>query len=120
MDFNVLAIQTQPFLLIGQEFLHILALVALQLDHLAHLRVDHDGAIARELLLDHLEDLLLVELLGQALDCSQGLTTIALLDPNMDVVLRLLGFASVFVGLGERVEGLEVLDGHSIGLGRPV
>jgi hypothetical protein len=30
------------------------------------------------------------------------------------VVLRLLGFASVFVGLGERVESLEIFDGHKL------
>ena len=29
-----------------------------------------------ELLFDHLQDLFLVELLGQTLDCGQGLTTI--------------------------------------------
>ena len=77
MDLDGLRIQLQPFLLIDQEFLHIFALVALELDHLAHLRVVDDGAIAGELLLDHFEDLLLVELLGKALDCGQSLTTIA-------------------------------------------
>ena len=73
----------------------ILALIALELDHLSHLTVVNDGAcwwdaygrgqqglggrvngwlaswgltIAGKLLLDDLEDLLLVEFLGQALD----------------------------------------------------
>ena len=55
----------------------ILALVALKLNHLAHLGVIDDGAIAGEFLFDDLEDLLLVEFLWQALDRSQGLTTIA-------------------------------------------
>lgn len=63
VDLDGLGIQLQALLLINQELLHILALVALQLDHLSHLRVVHDGAIARELLLDDLEDLLLVEFL---------------------------------------------------------
>ena len=58
--------------------MHILALVSLQLDHLAHLRVMHNGAIASELLLDDLEDLLLIELLWEALDGGQGFATIAL------------------------------------------
>jgi hypothetical protein len=74
--------------------LHILALVALELDHLAHLTIGDDGAIAgcncqyeesfdartslTELLLDHLEDLLLIELLREALNSGQSLTTIAL------------------------------------------
>jgi hypothetical protein len=78
VDLDSLAIKTQAFLLIGQEILHIFALVSLQLDHLSHLRVGDDGAIAGELLLDHLEDLLLVEFLGQALDRGQGFATIAL------------------------------------------
>jgi hypothetical protein len=78
MDLDGLRIQLQPILLIDQELLHILALVALELDHLAHLRVVDDGAIAGEFLLDDLEDLLLVELLRQALDGGQCLATIAL------------------------------------------
>jgi len=110
MDLDGLGIELQSFLLVDQEFLNILTLITLKLDHLAHLRVVDDGAIAGEFLLDHLEDLLLVELFGQTLHRSQGLTTIALLNTNVYVVLRLLGFASVFVGLGERVESLEVLD----------
>ncbi len=77
VDLDGLRIQLQPLLLIGQEFLHILALVALELDHLAHLGVVDDGAIASELLLDHFEDLLLVEFLWQALDRGQCLATIA-------------------------------------------
>lgn len=68
MDLDSLAIKAQALLLVGQEVLNIFALIALELDHLAHLRVCDDGAIARKLLLDHFEDLLLVEFLGQALD----------------------------------------------------
>jgi hypothetical protein len=108
--------------------LNILALIALELNHLAHLRVDNDSAIASKLLLDDLENFLLIEFLGQALDRGQRLTTIALcgrlasvstgagatitrpprtgvltLDTDVDVVLRLLGFASILIGLGEGV-----------------
>lgn len=71
-------LETQTFLLVREELLNILALVALELDDLTHLGVAHDGAIASELLLDHLEDLLLVELLGETLDSGQGLATVAL------------------------------------------
>lgn len=78
VDLDGLRIQLQPLLLIDQELLHILALVPLELNHLAHLRVVDDGAIAGEFLLDDLEDLLLVELLWQALDRGQCLATIAL------------------------------------------
>lgn len=41
-----LGIQLQTLLLIREEFLNILALIALQLDHLSHLCVNDDGAIA--------------------------------------------------------------------------
>lgn len=71
-------LKAQAFLLVREELLNILALIALELDDLTHLRVRYDGAIASELLLDHLEDLLLVELLRQTLDSSQGLATVAL------------------------------------------
>jgi hypothetical protein len=57
-------------ILCDQEFLNILALISLQLNHLAHLTVVDDCAIASKFLLDHLQDLLLVKLLGQALDCG--------------------------------------------------
>lgn len=77
MDLDGLAIETQALLLVGQEVLNIFALVTLELDHLTHLRVSDDGAITGELLLDDLEDLLLVKLLGQPLDGGQRLATIA-------------------------------------------
>lgn len=79
VDLDGLAIETQALLLISQEILHIFALVSLELNHLAHLGIGDDGAIAGKLLLDDLEDLLLVEFLRQALDRGQGFTTIALL-----------------------------------------
>jgi hypothetical protein len=72
------SLETQTFLLVREEFLNILALIALELDDLTHLGVAHDGAIASELLLDHLENLLLVELLGKTLDSGQGLATVTL------------------------------------------
>jgi hypothetical protein len=65
-----LRIKSQALLLVGQEVLDILALVALELDDFAHLGVRDYGAITGKLLLDHLEDLLLVEFLGQSLDRS--------------------------------------------------
>lgn len=100
----------------GQELLEILSLVTLQLNHLTHLRVRDDGAIASELLLDDLENLLLVKLLGQTLNGSQSLTAIALLNSNVNVALSLFSLAGIFVGFGEGVEGLEVFDGHKLGL----
>jgi len=94
----------------GQELLNILALVALKLDHLSHLSVNDDGAIASEFLLDDLEDLLLIEFLWETLDSCQSLATISLLDTDMDVVLGLLGLSCIFIGLREGVERFQILD----------
>jgi hypothetical protein len=63
VDLDGLAIKAQALLLVGQEVLNILALVSLQLDHLSHLSVCDDSAIAGKLLLDDFENLLLIELL---------------------------------------------------------
>jgi hypothetical protein len=77
-----------------QELLNIFALITLKLDHLTHLTVCNNRAIASyvvlalppinrdlarhtEFLLNDLEDLLLVKLLGETLDSCQCLTTIA-------------------------------------------
>lgn len=89
----------------NQEFLNIFALITLELNDLSHLTVGYNGTIAGKLLLDDLEDLLLVEFLGQALDGSQSLATIALLNADVDVVLALLLLvrALVFVGLRKGV-----------------
>lgn len=45
MDFNGLGVELKT-VLAGKEFLEILALVALELDHLSHLSIVDDGAIA--------------------------------------------------------------------------
>lgn len=110
VDLDGLGVKLQAVLLVGEELLDILALIALELDHLAHLGIVDDGAIASEFLLDDLEDLLLIEFLGKTLDRSQGLTSIALLNPYMDIILRLFGLSRVFVGFGEGVVGLEIFD----------
>jgi|SRR5690242_9977223 len=73
-----LSIKTKALLLIGQEILNVLALISLELDDLTHLGVCDYGAIAGELLLNDLEDLLLVKLLGQTLHGGQCLASIAL------------------------------------------
>jgi hypothetical protein len=41
-----LGIKLQTLLLVGEELLNIFALIALKLNHLSHLSVDDDGAIA--------------------------------------------------------------------------
>jgi hypothetical protein len=46
MDLDGLGIEFETLLLVDQEFLHIFALIALELDHLSHLSIVDDGAIA--------------------------------------------------------------------------
>ncbi len=46
VDLDGLAVKTQAFLLVGKELLDILSLVSLKLNHLAHLGIGNDGAIA--------------------------------------------------------------------------
>jgi len=117
MDLDGLGIKLKTFFLVREELLNILALIALKLNHLSHLRVGNNGAIASELLLDDLEDLLLIEFLRKTLDSGQSLTTIALLDTNVYVVLRLSSLSCILVGFGEGVKRLEILDflGHRLG-----
>ena len=56
----------------------MLALIPLELNHLAHLSVHDDGAIAGKFFLDDLENFLPVKLLGKTLDSGQSLATITL------------------------------------------
>jgi len=115
VDLDSLGVELETFLLVDEEILNVFTLVALELDHLSHLSVVDDGAIASELLLDDLENLLLVKLLWETLDSGQSLTTITLLNAYMDVILCLFGFSGVLVGFGEGVVGLEIFDGHKLG-----
>jgi hypothetical protein len=46
MDLDGLGIKFQALFLVGEELLDILALISLKLNHLPHLSIDDDGAIA--------------------------------------------------------------------------
>jgi len=113
VDLDGLLIEAEAFVLVGEEFLDLQALIALELDHLAHalgLCVTDDGAIASKVLLDNLEDLFVIKLAGDPLDSGQGLASITLLDAYMDILLSLFGLSGVVVGFGEGVVGLEIFD----------
>ena len=112
-----LVIEAETTLLVGEKLSDFGALIALELDHLAHLTVANDGAIASKLLLDDFEDLLVVELARDTLNSGQSLASITLLNTDMNVFLGLLGgLARVLVGFGEGIVGLEVFDfgGHKL------
>lgn len=61
-----------------EEVVHVVALIALELNHLAVLLIFDDGAIAVVPLLGLLADLLEVPLLGNVRNSGQGLASIAL------------------------------------------
>jgi len=118
MDLDGLWINFQSLFLVNKEFLHDIALVALELDHIASLFIVDDGSIASKLFLNDFEDLFHIKLGRNALNGSQGLASIALLDADVDVGLRLflIGFAGILIlRIREGIERLEVLDltGHT-------
>lgn len=46
MDFDDLGVKLKALFLVNQKFVDILALIALELDHLAHFGVGDNGSIA--------------------------------------------------------------------------
>jgi len=119
MDLDGLGINLQSLLLVDEKLLHDISLVALKLDHVTGLFIVDYGAIAGELLLNDLEDLLEVELGWNALDGGQGLATIALLNADVDIRLgRLLSrFSSILIlRIRKGIERFEVLNltGHTM------
>ena len=66
-----------------QQLADVLALVALQLQHLAVLGVVHHRPVTRELLLSNLDDLLEIVLVREPLHRRQGLPAVPLLDPDV-------------------------------------
>jgi len=119
MDLDGLGINLQSLLLVDEKLLHDISLVALKLDHVTGLFIVDYGAIAGELLLNDLEDLLEVELGWNALDGGQGLAAIALLNAYVDIRLgRLLSrFSSILIlRIRKGIERFEVLNltGHTM------
>jgi len=118
MDLDCLRINFQSLFLVDKELLHGIALVALQLNHVAGLFIVDNCAVASELLLDDFEDLLQIEFGRNAFNGSQGLASIALLDTNMDIGLSLFlsGFACILIlRIRKGIERLKVLNlcGHT-------
>jgi len=112
---DVIGVETETGLLVNEEIHDLLALVTLELDHLASLLIIDLVAIASEFLPEEGQNLAGVELSRKTSDSGQRLATIALLNTDMDVILDLFGITGVVVGFGEGVEGLEIFDGHKLG-----
>jgi len=112
VDFDVVLLESVfahlGLVFVGEKVHDLGAVVTLKLDHLAHVRILNDGAIASIFLLEGLEKSFRTILLGQSLDSRQGLATVALLDTDMDVILGLC----ITNVVGERIINFEVFDGH--------
>jgi len=93
---------------IGKEIHDLCAMITLKLDHLPHVLILNDGAIASIFLFKSFQKSLRTVLFRQPLDSRQRLATVALLDTNMDVILGL----SITNVVGERIINLEIFDGH--------
>ncbi len=72
-------------LLLDEEVLGVLSLVARQLDDLPRVVVTRNTAVALETLLHGSRDLLQIEVLGQALHSGDALAAVTLLDAKVDL-----------------------------------
>lgn len=72
---------------LNQELRGVLALIALELNYLAQLLILDHIAVAAELLLKILQDLLVAELLLQPLHRRQALLPVPLLNADMNIFL---------------------------------
>jgi len=96
--------------LVGKKVHHFGAMISLELDHLAHVLVLNDGAIASIFLLEGLEKSFGTILLRQSLNSRQRLATVALLNTDVNVILGL----RITNVVGERIINLEIFDGHKL------
>ncbi|OWR51098.1 hypothetical protein KGM_211525 [Danaus plexippus plexippus] len=81
VDLELLGLHEARF---SEPLANVLALISLQLQYFAVLRMFHHGTVARELLLACPHDLFQVIFRGQSLHRRQRLTSVPLLDPDVD------------------------------------
>ncbi|KAK8706035.1 hypothetical protein V6N13_049616 [Hibiscus sabdariffa] len=93
---------------VDEELRDVLALVALELNDLAELFVLDDVAVAAEVLLQALEDLLVAQIMPQPLDRRQALLPVPLLDSDMNILFG--PGAPEFPSLREWIECCRDLD----------
>lgn len=101
-----------------QELKNLGTLIPLKLDDSPHILVLNQSSIACELLLELFKNLLIVVFFGEALKRSQRLSSISLLDANMNISLfGAIGLLEIVV-VGVKGIGLtcEVLDAHTMSL----
>ena len=72
--------------LLNQNFQNLLPLVPLELDDFAHLLIIYDRTIARKLLFERLQEFLGIILGWDSLEGSDRLSSVSLLNTDVDVV----------------------------------
>jgi len=100
---------------LDEEVGDLASLVALKLDDLTHLLIFDEGTVTGELLLERLQEFLGIILLRQALEGSKSLSSVSLLNTDVDVFggPNLVGVLSQRVPfVCEGIESLEVLYAH--------
>lgn len=86
MNLDLVLVDNPCFL--NKKVEDVLALIALELDYLAHLFVLNHIAVAAEVFLEILEYLVVAEVLLQPLNCCKALLSIPLLHSDMHILLR--------------------------------
>lgn len=106
MDFDVLLLHAQ---LRDHELTHLSSLVTLHLDNLTHFLVLDNVSIASKVLLKDLQNSLQIIFCWNSLHRGQSLSTVSLLDTDVNVVG---GSCFVITSVCERIERLEVFNRH--------
>lgn len=99
-----------------EEVGYLDTLITLELDDLTGLLILNERAVASEFLLECLQELLSIVLLGQALQRREGLASVPLLNADVDVVLlraNVCARAKRVSLVCEGVESVEVLHAHA-------
>jgi len=106
VDLDIFLINTQLFL---DKIGDFGTLITLQLDDFAEVLILYDCTIGSKVLLEGFQNTFRVIFFWKPLDSGQCLTTVTLLDSNMNIVLRLLAIPT---GVCERIEAFEIVEGH--------
>ncbi|MFS7940690.1 hypothetical protein Hanom_Chr05g00467391 [Helianthus anomalus] len=88
----------------AQERRHVLALIALKLDHFTKLFILHNSATTAEFFLEIFENFLVTELLFQTLNCCQAFSTISLLYADMNILFHSSTTARILFNVSKWIE----------------
>jgi len=101
----------------GEEVCNLDSLVTLKLNDFTHLLIVDEVSVASELLFKGLEQLLGIVFLGETLQCGQSLSSVPLLNADMEVILcgtNVLVAPERIALISERIESVQVLHTHAM------